>query len=142
MRRVLGIVTVGLALGGPACTEATVSGPSTIGNNASVTVETFSGTVPVGGTRFYSFTVPRAGLTTVTLLSLRENGVASSTIMLVGLGAPRAQECVPLDARQSAADVVPQVSLTPNPGVYCASIGDAGFMTGPAEFSINIVRPR
>jgi hypothetical protein len=107
-----------------------------------VTVETFSGTLPVGGSRFYSFTVPQPGMTTATLLSLKQDGVDSTALVLIGLGAPRGTECLLLDGRQVAADVVPQVSLTPDPGIYCARISDAGNLTGPVDFSINIVHPR
>jgi hypothetical protein len=142
MRVVLGIVVVGMALAGTACAEATVSGPTAIGNNVTLTVETFSGTLPVGGSRFYSFTVPQTGLTTATLVSLRQDGVDSSAIVLIGLGAPRGTECLLIDGRQVAADVVAQVSLSPDPGIYCARISDAGSLTGPVDFSINIVRPR
>ena len=142
MRVALGIVLIGMALAGPGCAEATVSGPTAIGNNVTVTVETFSGTLPVGGSRFYSFTVPQSGMTTATLLSLKQGGVDSTAIVLIGLGAPRGTECLLLDGRQVAVDVVAQVSLTPDPGVYCARISDAGNLTGPADFSINIVHPR
>lgn len=142
MRVLLGIVVVGMALSGTACAEATVAGPTAIGNNVTLTVETFSGSLPVGGSRFYSFTVPQSGLTTVTLVSLKQDGANSNTIVLVGLGAPRGTECLLIDGRQVTADVVAQVSLTPEPGVYCARISDAGNLTGPVDFSINIVRPR
>ena len=142
MRVLLGIVVVGMALSGTACAEATVAGPTAIGNNVTLTVETFSGSLPVGGSRFYSFTVPQTGLTTVTLVSLKQDGANSNTIVLVGLGAPRGTECLLIDGRQVTADVLAQVSLTPEPGVYCARISDAGNLTGPVDFSINIVRPR
>ena len=142
MRRVLGIVVLGIAMAGPACAEATVSGPTAIGNNVTLTTETFSGTLPVGGSRFYSFTVPQTGLTSVTLVSLKQNGEDSSVIVLIGLGAPRGTECLLLDGLQVTTGVSPQVSLTPDPGVYCARISDAGNLTGPVDFSINIVRPR
>lgn len=142
MRVLLGIVVVGMALSGTACAEATVAGPTAIGNNVTLTVETFSGSLPVGGSRFYSFTVPQSGLTTVTLVSLKQDGANSNTIVLVGLGAPRGTECLLIDGRQVTADVVAQISLTPEPGVYCARISDAGNLTGPVDFSINIVRPR
>ena len=138
----LGIVVIGTALAGPACTDATVSGPTAVGNNVTQTVETFSGTLPVGGFRFYSFTVPRTGQTSVTLLSLKENGVDSTVFVTLGLGAPRGTDCLNIDALQVTPGVSPQVSLQPEPGIYCARIADAGNLTGPADFSINIVRPR
>ena len=43
---------------------------------------------------------------------------------------------------QVTTGVAPQVSLSPDPGVYCARIADAGNLTGPVDFSINIVHPR
>ena len=142
MRRTLGIVVIGAALAGPACADATVSGPTAVGNNVTQTVETFSGTLPVGGFRFYSFTVPRTGQVSVTLLSLKENGVDSTVFVILGLGGPRGTDCLNIDAQQVRPGVSPQVSLQPEPGIYCARIADAGNLTGPADFSINIVRPR
>jgi hypothetical protein len=142
MRVRLGIVLIGMALAGPACAEATVDGPTAIGNNVTLTTETFSGTLPVGGSRFYSFTVPQTGSTSVTLLSLKQNGVDSDAFVLLGLGAPRGTECLLIDGTQVRADVVPQVTLSPEPGIYCTRISDTGTLTGPVEFSINIVRPR
>ena len=142
MRSVLGIVMIGMALAGPACAEATVAGPTAIGNNATLTTETFSGTLPVGGSRFYSFTVPQIGSTTATLLSLKQNGEDISVFVILGLGAPRGTDCLLLDGRQVTTGVAPQVSLSPDPGVYCARIADAGNLTGPVDFSINIVHPR
>jgi hypothetical protein len=142
MRGVLGIVVIGVALAGPACAEATVSGPTAIGNNVTLAVETFTGTLPVGGSRFYSFTVPQTGMTSVTLLSLKENGADSSAIVLLGLGAPRGTECLLIDGTQVNTGVTAQVTLSPEPGIYCARISDAGNLAAPADFSINIVRPK
>jgi hypothetical protein len=142
MRGVLGFVLTGLALLGASCAEATVSGPSTAGNNASLTIETFGGTLPVGGSRFYSFTVPKSGLITLTLVGLKQDGVDTTTQVLLSLGAPRGTDCPAVEARVAGVDVVPQVVLQPDPGVYCARIADSGQLTGPVEFSINIVRPR
>ena len=81
-------------------------------------------------------------MTTVTLLSLKENGAETNRIVQLGLGVPRGTECLLIDGRQVTADVVAQASLTPDPGIYCARISDAGNLTGPVDFSINIVHPR
>jgi hypothetical protein len=142
MRGVRALVLIGMALFGGACAEATVSGPTTAGNNASLTIETFGGTLPVGGSRFFSFTVPRSGLITLTLVSLTQAGEATSAQVLLSLGAPRGTDCPALDARVAGVDVVPQLSLQPQPGVYCARIADSGQLTDAVDFSINIVHPR
>jgi hypothetical protein len=142
MRGVLGSVLVGMTLFGASCAEATVSGPSAVGNNASLTIQTFEGALPLGAFRFYSFTVLRPGLISVTLLGLKQGGADTTTPVLLGLGSPRGTDCAPIDARLTAADVVPQLTLQSNPGVYCARISDSGQLAGPVDFSINIVYPR
>jgi hypothetical protein len=135
-------MVIGVTLAGPACTEATVAGPSQLGNNAPFTVETFSGTLAVGGSRFYSFNVPRTGFTGVTLLSLKQNGAETTETVILGVGVPRGVDCPSLDARNTGVGVTPQVSFTPDAGIYCVRIGDAGTLTAPVDFSINISRPR
>lgn len=141
-RRAAGAALLAVALASPGCSEATVSGPSAVGNNVPLTVETFSGTLPVGEFRFYSFTVPTAGITTLTLLSLTEAGVPSTAFVQLALGVPRGVDCAVIDARNATPGVVGQVVLTPDPGVYCARISDAGNLTAPVEFSMNVARPR
>jgi len=56
-----------------------VIAPTVINNGAS-TVETFQGNLAVGGSAFYSFTVPVSGTISVTLLTLREAGVDSAAL--------------------------------------------------------------
>ena len=70
---------------------ATSSSKSTA--SAAVTVETFIGTLPVEGSRFYSFTVPQDGLVSLTLLELAENGAPSSALVNIGIGIPQGTGC-------------------------------------------------
>jgi len=64
--------------------------PST---NGALAVESFTGTLAKGGTAFYSFTVPRDGNVSLTLLSLTIGGVPSDLSITMGLGVPRGTAC-------------------------------------------------
>jgi hypothetical protein len=141
MRRLV-VLALAAAAFGPACSEATVTSPSAIGNNLPLAVEVFTGTLPVNGSRFYSFTVPKTGPVSMVLLSLSENGAASAAAVQLGLGVPRGIDCLAGEAATLGTGVVAQVSITAEPAVYCARIGDPGNLTAPAAFSINITRPR
>ncbi len=137
------LVPLGLvALAGSGCTEASVAIPSPLGNNRLVAVETFVGTLPLGATRFYSFAVPQTGVTSIVLLSLRENGAASSATVQLGLGVPRGTDCTTPQTVTVGVGIAAQIAITVEPAIYCARIADVGNLTASAEFAININRPR
>ena len=131
-----------LGLSASSCSEASATGPTAIGNNATMTTESFSGTLPLNGFRFFSFAVPHTGATTLILLSLTENGVASTNTVQIGLGVPRGTDCSLTDAAMVNPGVVGQVASLYEPAIYCARIGDTGNLKAQAEFSINIIHPR
>ena len=109
---------------------------------AAIAVETFSGVVPVDGSRFYSFTVPQAGIVTLTLLTLSENGEASSALVNVALGVPRGIDCLPVDSRTVSSSPTALLRDEYPAGVYCVRIADVDTLTAAAAFDINITRPR
>lgn len=131
-----------LGLAVSSCSEASATGPTAIGNNATMTVEAFSGTLPLNGFRFFSFAVPHPGATTLILLSLSENGAPSTATVQLGLGVPRGTDCALTDAAMVNTGVVGQVASQYQPAIYCARIGDTGNLKAPADFSINIIHPR
>jgi hypothetical protein len=135
-------VALMLGLAASSCSEASATGPTAIGNNATMTVETFSGTLPLTGFRFFSFAVPHAGATTLILLSLTENGAPSTATVQIGLGVPRGTDCALTDAAMVNPNVTGQVASLYQPSIYCARIGDTGNLKAPANFSINIIHPR
>jgi hypothetical protein len=136
------LVGVLAACAGPACTEASVSSPTALGTNLPVAVEVFTGTLPVNGVRFYSFTVSKTGSASVVLLSLTENGEPSSAAVQIGIGAPRGIDCLATQTATIGPGAVAQVGITADPAVYCARIADVGNLQAPAQFAINIIRPR
>ena len=138
----LSLVAVAAALAGAACGNRIVpTGPSGNPLSASVDVESFVGTLPVGGTRFYSFTVPQDGNVSLTLLSLVENGEPSTNTVNIGIGVPQGTGCTLLDSRTTAAGATPQFTNFYQAAVYCARVADVGTLTAAATFALNIAYP-
>jgi hypothetical protein len=117
------------------------------GNNSSVTApstpatpEAFSGSLPVQGSSFYSFTVATAGTVSLSLSSLTSNPLspASSSVVRLGLGVPLGTGCSVSTSIDTAAGLTTQLTAPVNPDVYCVNIADIGNLTGPTDFTILI----
>jgi hypothetical protein len=108
----------------------------------SIAVQTFSGTLAVGGSSFYSFTVPKDGPASLTLLDLQEDGASSEAAISIGLGTPAGVGCSVSTAVTVSPGPTPQLTSTVGPGVYCAKVADVGNLSGPGRFSVNITRPQ
>jgi len=109
---------------------------------ASPTVtEDFTGVLPVGGNRFYSFTVVENGTVNVTLNSIGGAGVPSTVFVALGVGTPSAEECTTTSTVTIQAGSTAQISSTYAPGIYCAKVVDIGNLFAPASFSISIAHP-
>jgi hypothetical protein len=124
-----------------ACEPNTPTGPQQP-NNPATAVETFSGTVPKGGSTFYSFTVTAQGNVSFTLLSLTIGGVASDLALTIGLGVPSGTACQTSSAGPVSVGPTPQQSNPVVPAVYCVNVADQGTLTADAAFVLNINRPR
>jgi hypothetical protein len=102
--------------------------------------ERYAGTVGVGGTGFYSFSVTRFGTVNVTLRSI--SGVDGQGVAVgLALGVPAAFGCpsnVPVTA---SAGSDPQLTGVYEAGVYCVRLYDVGNLTGAATFDVTIAHP-
>jgi hypothetical protein len=134
-----------LLLGLVICTGAaceTTNPPINPTFGSAVTTESFSGSLPLLGFKFYSFTTPRAGSISVTLLSLREGTEPSTATVGVGLGVPRGLDCALSSTVNTGTGAVPQLTVaTEAGGVLCVRVYDTGTLTAPVTFSVNITRP-
>ena len=81
------------------------------------------------------------GTVNVTLASLVEGGVDSTTQLLIALGFPAGTGCTAAASVTMAAGADPQLTNTLAPGVYCARISDPGNLSGPAVFRMVIAHP-
>ena len=110
--------------------------------NSALTVENFTGSLPVKGSAFYSFSVAEGGTTYLSLISLKEGGVDSTVKVTIGLGTPRGTSCTTANVLTVAADGALQLTGTTNRGVHCAVVYDPGNLTADATFSLNITHPK
>jgi hypothetical protein len=131
----------GLAVALTACDDQNAAAPTPTLANVPVVVESFVGTVALAGSRFYSFSLTKEGPVLLTLVSLTENGAASTTVVSLGLGIPSGTTCAVSSAATTAAGPTPQVNQSRPPGVYCARVSDLGFLTAAADFVVNIAHP-
>ncbi len=120
-------------------TSATTTTAVTVA--APTTTEHFLGTVPVGGSSFYAFTVGENGTVNVTLTSVGGAGVPTSAWMGLGLGTPSAEDCTTTSALNAQSGASPQLTATYTPGIYCARIYDIGNLFAPATFAVTIDHP-
>lgn len=134
-----GLLAVLSSLG---CSPLGPTSPSTALPTPAISVENFSGTLPLKGVVFYSFSVVDGGTTFLTLLSVKEGGVDTEALITIGLGTPRGTACVATNVLSVMAGGSPQVSGTTSRGVHCAIVVDPGNLTTDATFSLNIARPK
>jgi hypothetical protein len=105
-----------------------------------MTVE-FTSTLPVGGTKFYSFTTTQNGTINITLTNVNGALVPSTVMLGLGLGQPSGTDCVTTTTLTTAAGSTAQITGTYAPGVYCAWIADVGNLFASAAFTVIISFP-
>lgn len=103
--------------------------------------EDFAGTVDVGGSAFYSFTVTQYGTVNVSLTSVSGQYVPSTVTMGLGLGKPEAETCVTTSNISTQSGAGPQLTGTYDPGVYCVKVSDVGNLFSAAQFAVTIAYP-
>jgi hypothetical protein len=135
--RLLSLVAV---LGFPACAVPvnTFTSPSEV----TVNTQLFSGTLPVGGSKFYSYSVNEGGTVSAMLASLSPGiGASPATRVELGIGVPAGFGCQLLTSAVVGAALVPQLQLSQLQGVYCVSITDTVGLQAPMTFAIRIIHP-
>jgi hypothetical protein len=104
------------------------------------TTDTFSGTAPVGGSAFNTFTVAQAGQVDVTLTAAAP---PATITMGIGLGAPGDSRCVLFAGAvaNTPAGVAPQLSGTVSPATLCVEVHDLGNQTAPVTYTVTVTHP-
>jgi len=134
------VATMAAACGGASTEPSTIATPA-----ATVTTETFTGTVqpPINGQGqfdIHTFTVATAGALTVTLTAA---GPPPTITMGIGVGSvDSAGVCTVLSGAvtQMPASTTPQLSGTlTNPGTYCVVVYDSGNVLQTVTYSITVV---
>ncbi len=128
-----------------ACGSDTPTSPSTTSSTPAAVVpatlsDSYTSTLPVAGSKFYSFTVVQNGTVNVTLTSLTGPDITDDMTVDLGLGQPSGFGCTPSSTvTVSTLTAAPQITGTYAPGVYCVRIADTtGILPEAAAFSISI----
>jgi hypothetical protein len=127
-----------------ACGKDTTTSPSTTTTDPARFSDVFGGTLAVGQSQFYSFTVGAAGSTEVTLLSLRPSGVPTTTLSTVvglGLGTPQGTDCALRSATTTTPALARQLTVTTEPSIYCVKVADIGFLSGAVDYTVRVLHP-
>lgn len=128
------------------CGDDTPTSPTTTTTTTTTVAEasiaeTFASSLPVGGAKFYSFTVTQNGTVNITLTEINGPFVPSTVMVGLGIGQPSGTDCVTTTTVTIAAGSAAQITGTYAPGVYCARIADVGNLFGPASFSVTVAHP-
>ena len=140
---------LGLILFGSACSHSSTStSPSTTSSTSTTTgaaptvSESFTGTLPVGGFKFFSFNIAANGTVNVTLNSVTGTGVPATVQLGLGIGSPSGIDCsATTNVTAGVTAAAPQATGTFGPGTFCVRVYDVGNLFGPANFNITIAHP-
>jgi hypothetical protein len=141
------LLLLAIVIGCAACGDDSPTSPSSTSTTSTqtaaspATTEEFDSTVPVGGSKFYSFTTTTYGTIQITLTGVSGSFVPSTVMLGVGLGQPSGTDCVTTTSVNTAAGTTPQVTGVYDAGVYCAKVADIGNLYAPASFTATIAYP-
>ncbi len=125
-----------------ACGDSTTTTSPSATTTATSTTEMFSGSLPVGGTAFYSFTVAASGDVALTLASTTTApvGPAVPSRLMLGIGTPSGFGCTVTSSIVAEAGLTAQLTA-PNAGagIYCVSVADVEGLRSATSFVIRIV---
>ena len=106
------------------------------------TTQTFAGTLSPGGTLFYSIVVNQQGPVSLTLAAVQTpGGGALTTPVGIGVGVPQATGCTRSTSLTTAPGLAAQLTVTLNPGTYCAAVYDTGTVSSAVNFAMRITYP-
>jgi hypothetical protein len=134
MTRRLFFTFLSVALVGAGCG----SSPTTPTTAPSPVTETFASIVYPQGAASQQFVAAKSGTVTITLGALAATGpvgLALGVTQQSGLG------CFVSTVVQATAGTLAQITAPVDAGSYCVRVFDIGNLTGPAAFSVTIVRP-
>jgi hypothetical protein len=135
-----GFVLLALLLTLTACNNGSSSTQTISPTTATLTTETFTGTVDVASVDFHNFTAAQAGTVNVTLTAA---GPPATIFMGLGVGTPSGSTCALLSGGTTItpAGTVAQLSGTITAGTYCVQISDVGNQTATVTYTVTVAHP-
>ena len=138
MNKSFALAALALLLGAAGCKSS--SNTTTTTSSTTRTTDTFTGTVPVGGHDFHSFTVSASGQIDVTLTAATP---PSTVVMGLSIGTPGDGVCpaVAGGSVKTAAGATAQLSGIGSPGTLCVDVKDAGGQTATVSYTVTVLHP-
>jgi hypothetical protein len=121
--------------------DSTTATPTSPGQSDTSTaiVTVFSGTLAVGGTQTWAFSLPTAAQLRLTLGSLTDaTGAPTGRSLRLTFGIPSGTGCGALQTTTTAAGLATHLSSFASAGTYCASVTDTGQLGVPSDFGVRI----
>ena len=125
-----------------ACGDDTATSPTDT-DTATGTTVIYTGTIDVGGSRFYSFTNNAAGSVTAVLASVTapDTRLPVSAPLEVGVGIPAGTDCATTTTQIVSPSLVSQMTVSLAVGVFCLRVADAGELKAPVTFAVRFTHP-
>lgn len=127
----------------PACNSTTA--PEFVDSSITepvFTTQTFAGTLNTNGSLFYSIVVTQRGPVSLTLAAVQNpGGAALTTPVGIGIGVPKGTGCPRTSSLTTPPGLAAQLTVTLNPGTYCAAVYDVGNLSAAANFAMRITYP-
>jgi hypothetical protein len=106
------------------------------------TTQTFAGSLTASGSLFYSIVVTQRGPVSLTLAAVQTpGGGALTTPIGIGVGIPKGTGCPRTSSVVTPPGLAAQLTVTLNPGTYCAAVYDVGNLSSAANFAMRITYP-
>jgi hypothetical protein len=134
----------GLILGAMCCAWCgRLNQSGTAPTEVTITTQVFQGVLPVGGSRFYSFTVTQGGTASFMLASISSpgSGVAVQTVLGLGTGVPAGTGCAVSESITTSASLRSQFTRSLTPGIYCVNVWDVGNLASTVNFAVRFEHP-
>jgi hypothetical protein len=108
----------------------------------SFTTQTFAGELSTGESLFYSIVVTQQGPVSLMLAAVQTPGGAALTIPVgIGIGVPQGTGCPRTTSLAAQPGLAAQLTVTLNPGTYCAAVYDVGNVSSTVNFAMRITFP-
>jgi hypothetical protein len=126
-------------LAGAACSSNNNT-PTTPSQTITLTTDTFSGTVPVGGSDFHTFNVAQSGELDVTLTAA---GPPATISMGLGVGSLVSNACQLITGAFGTfqAGSTAQISGTAGAGTFCVMVYDVGNQAASINYTVSVAHP-
>lgn len=112
-------------------------------SEVTMTTQVFQGVLPVGGSKFYSFTVTQGGTVSFMLASISSpaSGAAVQTVVGLGTGIPSGTGCAVSESITTSASLRTQLTRSLTPGIYCVNVWDVGSLASTVNFALRFEHP-